>query len=95
MFVFASNYTVLNVPKILSVLEMGAILKLTVLYVVLGIGLYYESVVVFNRFASIFGIEETCMIKIDEEKQLKALKESSNPQSNENMDSNKNIIGSS
>ena len=65
IFVIAYNTTGLTVPKIFSVLEMGAILKLTVLYVVLGIGVYYESTIVFNRFAGIFSLEEAAMIKLD------------------------------
>lgn len=43
-----------------------ASLKLNVLVLSLGIGLYYEIKVVYGRFASIFNIENTTMIEIDE-----------------------------
>jgi len=46
---------------------MSGVIKMTVLMVVLGLGLYYETNVVFTRFSAIFSIEEKSMIKIDEE----------------------------
>jgi hypothetical protein len=65
MFVVASKTTGLNLAKIFSVLEITTTLKMTILLVVLGVGLYYEIKVVFSRFASIFNLEEKAMLRID------------------------------
>ena len=39
---------------------------MNVMVLSLGIGLYYEVKVVYGRFASIFNMENTSMIEIDE-----------------------------
>jgi hypothetical protein len=46
---------------------MMGTLKRKVTCLVIGVGLYFELQVVFCRFANIFNIENTTMIKIDEE----------------------------
>ena len=46
-------------------MEMKAILKLTVLYIALGVALYFETKVVFNRFATIISIEFKSMLPIE------------------------------
>jgi hypothetical protein len=37
------------------------------MFLVMGIGLYYETKIILNRFAIIFNIEEKSMIRVDEE----------------------------
>jgi ABC-type multidrug transport system fused ATPase/permease subunit len=63
MLIIASNFTAdLTFAKIFSILEIMASLKVNVLLLVLGIGLYYEIKVVLARFASIFNLELKSMI---------------------------------
>ena len=46
-------------------MEMAALLNMAAISMVLGIGLYFETRVVFNRFATIISIAERSMIHID------------------------------
>jgi hypothetical protein len=63
MFLIAySANTGLTLAKIFSILEIVTTLKLSVLMVALGFGVYYELKVSFGRFASIFNIKNTYMI---------------------------------
>lgn len=66
MFV-AAHYanTQLDLAKIFSTLEIIMNFKLSIFMFILGLGFYYEVKVVFGRFANIFNIENTSMIKID------------------------------
>jgi ATP-binding cassette, subfamily C (CFTR/MRP), member 4 len=63
MIIVAAYTTGLNVPKLFSVHEMAGLLKATVLCMVLGIALYYETTIVFTRFSVIFNIPEIAMIQ--------------------------------
>jgi hypothetical protein len=65
MFIIASNTTGLTVPLIFSVAEMATLLKSTVLFIVLGMGVYYDLTVIFDRFSLIFNMEDISMIKED------------------------------
>ena len=56
IFVTEYNSTGLNTPLIFSVMEMAALLNMAAISMVLGIGLYFETKVVFNRFATIISI---------------------------------------
>lgn len=55
----------LDFNRIFSTLEIMASFQLSVFIFSLGLGFYYEVDVVLSRFASVFNIEDTCMIKID------------------------------
>jgi hypothetical protein len=54
--------TGLTLAKIFSILEIVTTLKMSVLMVALGFGIYYELKVSFSRFASMFNIKQTNMI---------------------------------
>ena len=75
IFIIATYTTGLTTPKIFSVMEMAGVLKMTVLMVVLGVALYYETKVIFTRFSVILSIEEKSMIKVDEETKSPVLRE--------------------
>jgi ABC-type multidrug transport system fused ATPase/permease subunit len=75
MFIIATYTTGLTTPKVFSVMEMAGVLKMTVLMVVLGVALYFETKVIFTRFSVIFSIEEKSMIKVDEETKSPVLRE--------------------
>ena len=66
MFV-AAHYaqTDLTLSKIFSTLDIIINFKLSIFMFVSGLGFYYEVKVVFERFASIFNIENVSMIEID------------------------------
>ena len=66
MFV-AAHYaqTDLTFPKIFSTLEIITNFKQSISTFSRGISFYYEVRVVFERFASIFNIENASMIEID------------------------------
>ena len=53
--------------KIFSALEMFASIKKGLSEFNIGVSLYYEIKVVFDRFASIFNIKNKSMIQVDEE----------------------------
>jgi hypothetical protein len=64
----------LSFPKIFSSLEVIFAFKFSIFMLGLGLGFYYEVIVVFARFASIFKIENKSMIQIDEETKLPIVK---------------------
>jgi hypothetical protein len=68
MFV-AAHYaqTSLTLSKIFSTLDIIICFKGSIFMFAAGLGLYYEAKVVFERFASIFNIENISMIQIDPE----------------------------
>lgn len=55
----------LTTAKIFSSLEVIFAFKFSIFMLSIGLGFYYEVKVVFGRFASIFAIKRTAMIKID------------------------------
>jgi len=63
MFVVAHYIqTVLTLSKIFSTLDIIINFKQSLAYMTIGLGFYYEVKVVFERFASIFNIENVSMI---------------------------------
>jgi hypothetical protein len=70
MFVIASAASGLRTPTIFSVMEIRTTIKTSVMHMVMGIGLYYETKVTLSRFALIFNIEERSMINVDEESKI-------------------------
>ena len=63
MFVVAHYVqTDLTLSKIFSTLDIIINFRLSIIMLVFGLGFYYEVKVVFERFASIFNIENVCMI---------------------------------
>ena len=56
IFVVAKDTIGLTVPKIFSVMEIMGLLKMASLYMALGMGSYYETVTLFNRYAMILKI---------------------------------------
>ena len=70
MFVLASTTSGLTTPTVFSVMEIRTTIKASVMHMVMGIGLYYETKVTLNRFALIFNIEEKSMINVDEGSKL-------------------------
>ena len=63
MFIIADNAgTDLTLAKIFSTLEVAGGLKMTIMFLAVGVGVYYEIMVVFGRFANIFNIQNTQMV---------------------------------
>lgn len=62
----ASHYsnTGLSTAKIFSCLEVVFSFKYSIFMLTLALGFYYEVVVVFTRFASVFNINNTAMVEL-------------------------------
>ena len=54
--------TDLTLAKVFSTLEIAGTLKGSILMLTMGLGVYYETMVVFGRFANIFNIQNTRMV---------------------------------
>lgn len=59
----------LNTSLIFSILEMMILLKTQILNLSLGFGMVFEFNVILERFAQVYNIKKTKMIKINERSQ--------------------------
>lgn len=65
LYVASRVGTELTYAKIFSALEIVVCLKFYTLAVVLAVALFYEIKIVFQRFATVFNLENKSMIQID------------------------------
>ena len=64
MFITANSIQNLTTPKIFAVMEARNILRIGIMYIVMGIGLFYEMKVIVGRVALMMNIEERSMIHL-------------------------------